>query len=511
MDKTVQKPTKSKDNYRIMVENAIEAIFIIQNFTFKFANPMAEKISGYSAKELRKIQFIDIIHPEDRKLVIARHLKRLRGKQFTGTYQFRIITKTGSVLWVILNEVKINWEQKPATLNYLTDITHIKYLEEQLLQSQKMEAIGTLSSGIAHDFNNILFPIIGYAEITQNDFATDEIIQDNMQQIIKAANRAKNLIQQILSFSKTDHTLHRPVDLKPIIKEVLQVIRATIPATIKIETHLADNCGLILGDQIQIHQLVINLCTNAFQSMEKQGGILTVSMQKIDIQPNTALMIISPQNAGPYIQLSITDTGHGMDQKIKQKIFDPYFTTKKKNKGAGIGLSVAHNIINNHQGFITVESEPGQGSTFNVFFPENDQSRPAALPLDEQAPALTGTERVLLIDDEKQIVEMEKHMLEHFGYKVICYMDSIKALEDFKQHPDHYDLVITDQIMPNMTGSELAQKMIKIRPDIPVILCTGFSNVINREKALSLGIKEFLLKPFAIKKMAGIIRKVLDQ
>ena len=509
MDETVQKSTK--DNYQVMVENAIEAIFVIQNFVFKFVNPMAEKLSGYSAKELRKIQFVDIIHPEDRKLVIARHLKRLQGEQFTGTYQFRIITKTGSILWIILNAVKINWEQKPATLNYLTDITHIKYLEEQLLQSQKMEAIGTLSSGVAHDFNNILFPIIGYAEITQSDFPTDKIIQENMQQIIKAANRAKNLIQQILSFSKTDHTSQSSVDLKPIIQEALKLIRATIPATIKIKTHLADNSYLILGDQVQIHQLIMNLCTNAFQSMEKQGGILTVSLQKIDMQPNTASSVITPQNAGPYIQLSITDTGHGMEQQIKQKIFNPYFTTKKKNKGTGIGLSVVHNIINNHNGFITVESETGQGSTFNVFFPENNQEQPTDSPLDDQTPARAGTEQVLLIDDEKQIVEMEKQMLEHFGYKVTSYMESTEALEDFKQHPDHYDLVITDQTMPNLTGSELAQKMIKIRPDIPIILCTGFSNVIDREKALSLGMKEFILKPFAIKKMAGIIRKVLDQ
>lgn len=507
MDETVQKSTK--DNYQIMVENAIEAIFVIQDFVFKFANPMVEKLSGYSAKELRKIQFIEIIHPQDRKLVIARHLKRLQGEQFTGTYQFRVITKTGSVLWVMLNAVKINWEQKPATLNYLTDITHIKYLEEQLLQSQKMEAIGTLSSGIAHDFNNILFPIIGYAEITQNDFSTDKTIQENMQQIIKAANRAKNLIQQILSFSKTDHASHRPVDLKPIIKEALKLIRATIPGTIKIKTHLADNCRMILGNKVQIHQLIMNLCTNAFQSMEKQGGILTVSLQKIDIQSNTASSVITPENAGPYIQLSIADTGHGMDHQVKQKIFNPYFTTKKK--GTGIGLSVAHNIINSHHGFITVESETGQGSTFNVFFPENDQGQPADPPLDGQIPALTGTERVLLIDDEKQIVEMEKQMLEHFGYQVTSYMESTKALEYFKQHPDNYDLVITDQTMPNLTGSELAQKMIKIRPDIPIILCTGFSNVIDREKVLSLGIKEFILKPFAIKKMAGIIRKVLDQ
>jgi len=388
-----------------------------------------------------------------------------------------------------------------------TEIAKIKVLEDQLRQSQKMEAIGTLAGGIAHDFNNILFPIVGYAEMMLEEYQPGTQGRQNLREILRATERARELVRQILTFSRKSPKELKPLKIQPILKESLKLLRSSIPTTIEIRENIQDT-GPIMADPTQIHQVVMNLCTNAYHAMRSRGGILEVAFREAEKNPGIA-PDISRMTSVCYAVLSVRDTGIGMEKAVLSKIFDPYFTTKELGEGTGLGLAVVDGIVREHRGKIVVESEQGKGSLFQIYLPVlSVASHEVAVSDLKTIP--TGSEKILVADDDAQIANLLKMMLEKLGYTVTVRYSSPDALEAFRMQPGNFDLVITDMTMPNMTGVELASELACIRPGIPVILTTGYSEMVSKETALSYGIREFLMKPVVRDDLAKAIRRVLE-
>jgi len=429
---------------------------------------------------------------------------------------------TGAYVWEFQNTVDKEWYEcrdqaiewtdgRYVRMEIATNITPRKRaeqekadLETQIRTTQKMEAIGTLAGGIAHDFNNILVPIIAYTDMIMTTEVPGSATWQNLQEVYKAANRAKELVKQILTFSREREHETCPVQLVPVVKESLKLLKASLPSTIEVSQRLEGDGVTILADPTQIHQIVMNLCTNAYHAMREQGGVMEVALSEVEIGPDDKLP------PGSYLVLAVTDTGPGMVQATMERIFDPYFTTRKHGEGTGLGLAVVLGIVKKYGGDIRVYSEPGQGASFQVYFPVLGKSE-EGLGVILSTPLVTGDERILLVDDELPITESMQSMLEFHGYRVTAKTNSVEALDAFRLAPQDFDLVITDQTMPHLTGDQLVLEMKKIRPDIPIILCTGFSNTIDETKARALGIDAFLMKPVLRKEMSETIRSVLDK
>ncbi|WP_022664964.1 ATP-binding protein [Desulfospira joergensenii] len=380
-------------------------------------------------------------------------------------------------------------------------------LEERLRHYQKMEAIGTLAGGIAHDFNNILFPIIGYAELLTEDLPRGSPHHDMVREIYQAASRARDLTRQILTFSRQSELKNQAVSFQSIIKEALKLLRSSIPSDIEILQNIQPDCSPVFADPTKLHQIIMNLCTNAFHAVQEKSGRFEVCLEeiKIDSEYQTGTERLVP---GTYARLTVADTGCGMDKQTLMQIFDPYFTTKKKGKGTGLGLSVCYGIVKKLNGDIKVYSEPGQGTSFHIYLPAADSSAEEDQVPEARIPG--GTEKILLVDDEQSIAEMCRNILQKYGYRVSAFVDSSLALEAFEKSPADFDLVITDMTMPGMTGDVLAGRIKKIRKEIPVILCTGFSEKISRKDYQGKAIDEFLMKPITVHKFAGAVRNLLE-
>jgi signal transduction histidine kinase/ActR/RegA family two-component response regulator len=456
---------------------------------------------------------IKFVHPDDRLELLKQYRLRRLGHSGLTRLRFRIMPKTGDIRWVELNIVDIQWDGKPAALNFLLDITgqqlaeeERRKLEAQLIHSQKMEAVGTLAGGIAHDFNNILGAIIGYTEMAIDSCPVDTDLSGDLEEIRKAGLRAKDLVKKILAFSRQDSSEQIPLDLPLMIEEVVGLIRPTLPATIEIVQEIEPGIDQVLADPTQLHQVLVNLCTNASQAMETAGGRLTISLRCCDLSMED-LALQTRVKPGRFIQLSVSDTGEGIEPELLKRIFDPYFTTKEPGKGTGLGLAIVHGIIKNHDGFITCFSRPGEGSVFHVFLPVLSQAD-GEMVASEQ-PVVGGSERILFVDDEEALAQMAGTMLERLGYDVTVENDSLAANSLFHDHPEAFDLVITDQTMPGLTGIDLARSMLQRRPDLPIILCTGYSTQVSEDSARAMGIRAFALKPLAKKDIARLIRQVL--
>ena len=482
-----------------------------------FWSPECHKIYGVENFGGSLDSFISILLPEDAPIFTSMIDKALADK---GVYsaEYRINGPNGKTVWISdLGQVYFEETGEPLRMvGIAQDITARKKAEEvqahaeaQLRQAQKMESLGTLAGGIAHDFNNILGVIVGYTEIAQWETPEDSSLRKNLQEVLKAANRATELVKQILAFSRQREQEVKPVQVGLIVKEALRMLRASLPSTIEILSDV-NTKTVVQVDPTQMHQVLMNLCTNAGHAMQDKGGVLSVNLKNANLGPES----IQPHSGlqpGPHVRLTVKDTGHGIPPAVLDRIFDPFFTTKGPGVGTGLGLAVVHGIVKSHGGAIEVESSVGKGTAFHVLLPATESaSAPEAAQF---TPLPRGSERILVVDDEPALAITTRKMLERLGYDVDYRTSSVGALEVFRLGLEDkpFDLVITDMTMPQLTGLDLTRELLHDQPDLPVILCTGFSEKINDEKAKSLGIKGLLMKPFILRDLAEMIRKVLDK
>ena len=460
-------------------------------------------------------EWLKVIHPDDRsKTEQVLQEAVLRGSSYNT--EWRVKLSDGRERWLMSRgrPLKDSQDQIVRYLGIVMDITEPKraeqekkVLQEQLIQAQKMEAIGTLAGGIAHDFNNILSAILGYAELVQENIQPGSMAADDIKEVIKASHRAKDLVQQILAFSRQAETHKIPIRPAVPVKESIKLLRSTLPTTIEIQQDITETHP-ILADPTQIHQIMMNLCTNSYHAMEESGGTLFISLKNKTFSRQDLTGVPDVQS-GNFVQLSVRDTGSGIAPEIKERIFDPYFTTKTVGKGTGMGLATVHGIVKISGGFVACQSAIGEGTVFEINLPALQNK---ITPETREVDAIpVGAERILFVDDEEMLVNMGKAMLERLGYSVTVRMSSTEALKIFQNQPDAFDLVITDQTMPGMTGFDLARRMLQIRPGLPIILCTGYSNQISEEKVKYYGIKGFVMKPLARKDIAVLVRKILDE
>ncbi|BBO80518.1 hypothetical protein DSCO28_10840 [Desulfosarcina ovata subsp. sediminis] len=464
------------------------------------------ELTHYSREELigRTTNEMEFYSVPDRE----RFIHALQSSGQVNGLEMKFKAKNGAHLDALMFARFLEISGKALILTIFNDISDRKRLEDDLRRAQRLESIGTLAGGVAHDFNNLLFPIIAMAEMLLEDIPKNSVEHGYIKEIYKAGNRASDLVKQILAFSRRSEHKLIPVQIQKILREALKLSRSTIPTSVEIVDEIQDDCAMVLADPTQIHQIAMNLITNAYHAVDKHGGQIMVRLAEAanDDGDRSAQPIESIR----YAVLSVADTGCGIDPSILDKIFEPYFTTKEKGKGTGLGLSVVYGIIKEHGGDIKVHSDVGKGTTIKVFLPLIMDSSDL-LPDKEAETAQTGTEKILLVDDDEIIAALEKQILERLGYDVNIRTSSVEALEAFRANPNLYDLVITDMTMPNMTGDQLTRQLISIRPGIPIIICTGFSEKINAESARAMGVKGFLMKPVVKMEMARMVRQILDE
>jgi PAS domain S-box-containing protein len=497
---------KSLTTLNQAIEQATEAIIIIGlDRKVQFANPAITRIIDRPVDEL----IGESPHLENTNMINSEEIWEIleKGQTWNGCVTGAKKDSSTFSMDMTITPVRSEAGKINCFLAIGKDITRELMIDAQLRQSQKMEAIGTLAGGIAHDFNNILAAIMGYTELTIGKLKQPEL-QHYLEQILRAGERARNLVTQILAFSLKGDKEVKPADISLLIRENLKLLRATIPSTIEIRSDIEPEVAKVLADPTQLHQVVMNLCTNAAHAMREKGGTLEVGLSNAEITPEM-LPLLPDLKPGPYVKLRVDDTGTGIAPDIMGKIFDPFFTTKERGKGTGLGLSVVYGIVKEYGGAVAVQSELGKGSTFSTYLPAIERS--GELTGEPSGPIPGGSERIIFIDDEDTLAEMGRDMLEGLGYEVIAETSSAGALEIFRAQPDRFDLVITDMTMPGMTGKELATELLKIRPDIPIILCTGFSEIITEEEAGVMGIREFAMKPLDLRSIAELIRKALEK
>ncbi len=504
-----------------VIENIPDMIFVkkADDLSFVRLNKAAEDIIGVSVTELIGKNDFDFFPKEQAEFFIGKDREVLSSGVQLDIAEEEIQTPTGARY---LHTKKIPMQGVAGRPAYLLGISRDisrekeagekrKELEERLRQAEKMESIGTLAGGIAHDFNNILSSIIGYNELARLEVGNNpEKLASFIDGSLKGAYRAKALTRQILTFSKKSDLSKIALDPADVLSDTILILRSSLPSTVTIESDI-QNGSTVYGDPTQLHQIVLNLCTNAAQAMAQHGGILGVNLKAVDIGPTGAHALLRIPS-GRYARIQVSDTGCGMDAETQQRMFDPYFTTKGANSGTGLGLAVVHGIVKSHNGYIHVYSEQNQGTSVHVYLPLHDE-QPADIttPLSRDVMITGGHEHILLVDDEEDIINMTRDLLVRYGYSVTAFSNGPDALAALQLQHNSFDLLLTDMTMPGITGAELATEVMKTQPALPVILCTGHSEMINREKALSMGIRAYCEKPLAVEEILVTIREVLDE
>ncbi len=508
---------QSEADYRTIFDSSHEAIFVhdVETSRIVDVNRRTLEMYGYEKEELLRLDLKGISSglegfspaDSDRRLKEAAQKGEL-------AFDWRSRRKDGRLFWTSVHLRKVTISGRECILAFVTDVSERKAAEEEKAQlenrlrhAQKMEAIGTLAGGIAHDFNNVLFAIMGYAELAERKLKEESLLANYLLQIKKASERARELVQQILTFSRQTEHRNQPLKINAVIKEAAKLIRSTIPTTIEMKLQLDDSDPAVYSDPTSLHQIVMNLCSNAAQAMGNQGGLLTLELKAVDLDGRTAggLPDLPP---GPYVQLKVADNGPGIPTKVRERIFDPFFTTKERGEGTGLGLAVVHGIAEENRGAVTVESEPGRGAVFTVFLPRYGGPVGTGKAVVDTIPRGSGS--ILLVDDEPAVADSGQGMLEALGYQVTAVLESQRALEIFTAEPDRFDLVLTDMSMPRMTGLELAARIKAVRPDIPVMLWTGFNDKDTNSKFREAGIAAVVMKPPLLKDLALAVKNVLD-
>ena len=507
---------ESQERYRALYDQTPLMYFTVDsNLKVLSVNQFGADLLGYSIPELVTQSILKVVHPEDHNMIQTEMNKCLESDRDTFRMEFRKVKKDGQHLWVKETvQQRLDPHQGKMFLLSCEDITDRKRAEEALVHSekqlrhtQKMEAVGTLAGGIAHDFNNILGAILGYAELATTQAGGNQQLEGYLEEVLTAGHRAKELVKQILAFSRRSDQERQAIDLHVIVDESLRLLRATVPATIDFRSHKSSDTAVVFADSTQIQQVVMNLCANAEHAMRGSGGTLDISLSTVELagQGTSEFPDVKP---GRYVKLTVGDTGQGISPNLLERIFEPFFTTKVSGEGTGLGLAVVHGIVVGHGGGISVKSEVGKGTTFSVILPKLDLEILPHTKVAEDWPR--GTGRILFVDDEEMLAKWGEQLLTHLGYSVVAMTNPHEALELFKKESDRFEVVVTDQAMPTMNGEAFARALLEVRDDIPIVLCTGFSHTMTEDKAKLLGIREFLMKPVNGVVLAELLQSLLD-
>lgn len=493
---------RSKTKYRTMMETLKSPVYICsQEYRIQYMNPAMVDRVGYNATGALCYEAIHGFQKRCQWCDCEQTFER-------GHSEKDIVSPKDNRSFNISCTVFKNEDGSMSMLSVCRDTTEFIALQNRLQQAQKLESIGTLASGIAHDFNNILFPIIGMSDLLMDDLPPGSLAYEHANEINKAGLRAKEMVYQILSFSRKSEQVMMPVKFQLILKEVLKLCRSTIPINIEIEQKIQRDCGSVMANPTQLHQIGMNLITNAYQAVQDKNGRVIVVLEEVDLDHHNLRNVV--KHSGRYALLTVSDNGIGMTEEVKKKVFDPYFTTKERGKGVGLGLAVVYGIVKEYGGEIEIETKIGSGTSFKIYLPLINRSKNKHTD-DIKTILETGHEHILLVDDEHAVAKLQQEILERLGYKVTRKMSSVEALKDFKLSPHSFDIILTDMSMPNMTGEQLTYEIRQVRPEIPVIICTGFSERLNEEQSLKIGIDGFLMKPIVKSEMAKMVRNVLDK
>ncbi len=500
---------KSEEKYRLLIENSNEAIFIIMDGKIKYANLHTEQMIGYGMEELSSISFINLVVSEDRNMVLELQEGCLQGENPSINYSFRIINKQGVTLWVETNSVGMNWDNEPAILNSMRNMTKQKRTEARLFQAQKMESIGTLAGGIAHDFNNLLMGIQGHASLALLHMEPQNANFEHLKTIETLVMSGADLTKQLLGFARGGKYEVKTVDLNLLIQKTSETIGRT-KKEIKIHRNFQNDLWPVEIDHGQIEQVLLNLYVNAWQAMPG-GGNLYLETKNVFVEESRFKPYVTMN--GHYVKISVTDTGVGMDEKTKERIFEPFFTTKEMGRGTGLGLASVYGIIKNHNGFINVYSEKGQGTTFNIYLPASPKkdTRHKDKDIDRDNVISKGKETILLVDDESMILTVGSELLKTLGYTIITAQDGSSAIDLYKNSKENIDLVILDMVMPEMGGGEIFDELKKINPQVKVLLSSGYSLNGQASRIIKRGCVGFIQKPFTIRDIASQLRKIMDE